>query len=104
MRVFLLQVPNVSLDIDGNVALRGDENVTILIDGRPAAMMGFRGQNAFDRLPSGTIERVEVIVNPGAKFDAEGTGGIINLVTKKGRELHLMDPYKLASGQEINMI
>ncbi len=83
----LRQVPNVSLDIDGNVALRGDENVTILIDGRPAAMMGYRGQNAFDRLPSGTIERVEVIVNPGAKFDAQGTGGIINLVTKKGREL-----------------
>jgi hypothetical protein len=83
----LRQVPNVSLDIDGNVALRGDENVTILIDGRPAAMMGYRGQNAFDRLPSGTVERVEVIVNPGAKFDAQGTGGIINLVTKKGREL-----------------
>ena len=83
----LRQVPNVSLDIDGNVALRGDENVTILIDGRPAAMMGYRGQNAFDRLPSGTIERVEVIVNPGAKFDAQGTGGIINLVTKKGRDL-----------------
>lgn len=83
----LRQVPNVSLDIDGNVALRGDENVTILIDGRPAAMMGYRGQNAFDRLPSGTVQRVEVIVNPGAKFDAQGTGGIINLVTKKGRDL-----------------
>lgn len=83
----LRQVPNVSLDIDGNVALRGDENVTILIDGRPAAMMGYRGQNAFDRLPSGTVQRVEVIVNPGAKFDAQGTGGIINLVTKKDRDL-----------------
>lgn len=83
----LRQVPNVTLDIDGNVALRGDENVTILIDGRPASMMGYRGVNAFDRLPSGTVQRVEVITNPGAKFDAQGTGGVINIVTKKDRNL-----------------
>ncbi len=85
----LRQVPNVTMDIDGNVALRGDENVTILIDGRPASLMGYQGTNAFDRLPAGMVQRVEVITNPGAKFDAQGTGGIINIVTKKGRELPL---------------
>lgn len=85
----LRQVPNVTMDIDGNVALRGDENVTILIDGRPASLMGYQGTNAFDRLPAGLVERVEVITNPGAKFDASGTGGIINIVTKKGRTIPL---------------
>ena len=85
----LRQVPNVSLDIDGNVQLRGDENVTILIDGRPASLLGFSGTNAFDRLPAGSVQRVEVITNPGAQFDAQGSGGVINIVTKKNRELPL---------------
>ncbi len=85
----LRQVPNVSLDMDGNVQLRGDENVTILIDGRPASLLGFSGTNAFDRLPAGTVQRVEVITNPGAQFDAQGSGGVINIVTKKNRELPL---------------
>jgi hypothetical protein len=53
----LRQVPNVTMDIDGNVALRGDENVTILIDGRPASLMGYQGSNAFDRLPAGMVQR-----------------------------------------------
>lgn len=85
----LRQVPNVSLDMDGNVQLRGDENVTILIDGRPASLLGFSGTNAFDRLPAGSVQRVEVITNPGAQFDAQGSGGVINIVTKKNRELPL---------------
>ncbi|MGA1397481.1 MAG: TonB-dependent receptor domain-containing protein [Schleiferiaceae bacterium] len=85
----LRQVPNVSLDMDGNVQLRGDENVTILIDGRPASLLGFTGTNAFDRLPAGSVQRVEVITNPGAQFDAQGSGGVINIVTKKNRELPL---------------
>lgn len=85
----LRQVPNVSLDMDGNVQLRGDENVTVLIDGRPASLLGFSGANAFDRLPAGSVQRVEVITNPGAQFDAQGTGGVINIVTKKNREIPL---------------
>ena len=94
----LRQVPNVTMDIDGNVALRGDENVTILIDGRPASLMGYQGSNAFDRLPAGMVQRVEVITNPGAKFDAQGTGGIINIVTKKGRELPLNGAIQVGIG------
>ena len=94
----LRQVPNVTMDIDGNVALRGDENVTILIDGRPASLMGYQGSNAFDRLPAGMVQRVEVITNPGAKFDAQGTGGIINIVTKKGRELPLNGAIQMGIG------
>lgn len=79
----LRQVPNVAIDIDGNIALRGQENVTILIDGRPASLLGMSGQNAFDRIPASSIAKVETITNPGAKFQADGTGGIINIVTTK---------------------
>ncbi len=79
----LRQVPNVAIDIDGNIALRGQENVTILIDGRPASVLGMSGQNAFDRIPASSISKVETITNPGAKFQADGTGGIINIVTTK---------------------
>lgn len=79
----LRQVPNVAIDIDGNIALRGQENVTILIDGRPASLLGMSGQNAFDRIPASSISKVETITNPGAKFQADGTGGIINIVTTK---------------------
>jgi len=94
----LRQVPNVSIDIDGNIALRGDENVTILIDGRPASLLGLTGANAFDRIPSANIERVEVVTNPGAKFDASGTGGILNIVTKKDRELPFNGNFQAGAG------
>ncbi len=83
----LRQVPSLTVDIDGTIALRGDENVTILVDGRPAALLGLTGDNAFERIPANSIASVEVVTNPGAKYDASGTGGIINIVTKKGRKL-----------------
>jgi len=83
----LRQVPSLTVDIDGNIALRGDENVTILVDGRPAALLGLTGDNAFERIPANSIASVEVVTNPGAKYDASGTGGIINIVTKKGKKL-----------------
>lgn len=94
----LRQVPNVSIDIDGNIALRGDENVTILIDGRPASLLGLTGANAFDRIPSANIERVEVVTNPGAKFDASGTGGILNIVTKRDRTLPFNGNFQAGAG------
>ncbi|MDO7661497.1 MAG: TonB-dependent receptor, partial [Schleiferiaceae bacterium] len=75
----LRQVPSLTVDIDGNIALRGDENVTILVDGRPAALLGLTGDNAFERIPANSIASVEVVTNPGAKYDASGTGGIINI-------------------------
>lgn len=82
----LRNVPSVDVDLNGKVSLRGDPNVTIMIDGRPSNM--FKGPGAglaLQSLPADQIERVEVITNPTAAYSPEGTAGIINLVTKKGR-------------------
>ncbi len=80
----LRNVPGVEVDLQGNVSLRGDGNVTILIDGRPSAMFsGGSRSDALQAMSGGTLERVEVITNPSAAFSPEGSGGIINLVTKK---------------------
>lgn len=79
----LQNVPAVSVDGDGNVNLRGKSNVTILIDGKPATLMGGDITSALQSLPASSIESVEVITNPSARYDAQGTTGIINIVTKK---------------------
>lgn len=82
----LKRVPSLEVDIDGNVKLRGDASVTILIDGKPSSLMKGPGRaDALQALPADQIERVEVLTNPGAQYSPEGTGGVINLVTKKSR-------------------
>ncbi|MCR5869461.1 MULTISPECIES: TonB-dependent receptor domain-containing protein [unclassified Sphingomonas] len=82
----LRAVPGVEVDLEGRVSLRGDSGVTILIDGRPAALL--RGESrgdALNSMPAGQIERVEVITNPSAAMSPEGSGGVINLVTRRTR-------------------
>ncbi|MGZ6037603.1 MAG: TonB-dependent receptor plug domain-containing protein, partial [Phenylobacterium sp.] len=82
----LRNVPSVQVDPQGNVSLRGDSNVTILIDGKPASQ--FEGDNralALQSMPASSIERVEVVTNPSAEFRADGSAGIINLITRKAR-------------------
>ncbi|HEX8450378.1 MAG TPA: TonB-dependent receptor plug domain-containing protein, partial [Allosphingosinicella sp.] len=83
----LRAVPGVEVDLQGNVSLRGDPGVTILVDGRPSAML--RGDNRGDvilSMPAGRIERVEVMTNPSAANSPEGSGGIINLVSRQVRK------------------
>ena len=78
----LKKIPSVDVDIDGNVTLRGDGNVTILLDGRP--MRGDR-RSMVEDLPADMIDRIEVITNPSAKYDPDGMAGIINIILKRGR-------------------
>lgn len=80
----LRNVPSIEVDLQGNLSLRGDANVTILVDGKPSPI--FSGQNRADALlnfPAKDIERVEVMTTPSAAYTPEGSGGIINLITKQ---------------------
>ncbi|NRA11688.1 MAG: TonB-dependent receptor [Crocinitomicaceae bacterium] len=81
----LNNIPSIEVDQDGNISLRGDANVTILIDGRPSGLVLGDGQNLLNSLPANAIERVEVVTNPSAKYDPDGTSGIINIVMKKNK-------------------
>jgi outer membrane receptor protein involved in Fe transport len=78
-------VPSVTVDAEGTVALRGNENVKILIDGRPSGLAGINIADALKLLPADAVEKVEIITNPSARYDAEGGGGIINIVLRKGK-------------------
>lgn len=81
----LNNVPSVTVDTDGTVALRGNSSVRILIDGRPSGIVGINIENFLRTLPADAIEKVEVITSPSARYDAEGGGGIINIVLRKGK-------------------
>ncbi len=79
----LRNTPSVEVDMDGNVLLRGSTNVNILIDGKPSTLMGGDKATILEQIPANTIERIEIITNPSAKYDPEGMAGILNIITKK---------------------
>lgn len=83
----LQNIPSIQVDLDGNVSLRGDANVQILIDGKQSALMsGSSRADVLTQMPADSIERIEVITNPSARFKPDGSAGIINLVLKKNRD------------------
>lgn len=79
----LKNIPSVEVDIDGQVSLRGSSNVMILINGKISPLMGKTRAEVLQSLPANSIERIEVITNPSARFRPDGTSGIINIVLKK---------------------
>jgi ferric enterobactin receptor len=82
-------VPSVQVDADGKVSLRGNENVAVQINGRPTPMRGTQLASYLKSVPANTIERIEVVPNPSAKYDPEGMAGIINIVLKQNVDLGL---------------
>ncbi|MDR3273502.1 MAG: TonB-dependent receptor [Flavobacteriaceae bacterium] len=95
----LANVPSVSVDVDGTVNLRGNSNVKILIDGKPSAMLGITDTgDALKMIPADQVERIEVITNASARYEASGTAGIINIVTKKTQKRGITGSVQLQAG------
>lgn len=96
----LRNLPSVDVDIQGNVALRGDSNVTILVDGKKSPLLAGNRADALQQIPASMVERIEVITNPSAEFRAEGSGGIINIILKKDKELVSSGIVRVMAGSE----
>ncbi len=94
----LKDVPSVEVDQDGNVSMRGSENVTILIDGRPSTLTGADRRAALEQIQAGSIESVELITNPSAKYSPDGMTGIINIILKKKKGSGLNSLLSLNAG------
>ena len=98
----LLQVmqnlPGITVSEEGSVKLRGSDRVAVLMDGKQTALTGFGNQRALDNIPASAIERIEVINNPSAKYDANGNAGIINIIYKKEVKEGLNGKIGLAGG------
>ena len=95
-------IPSVTVDVDGNVSLRGSGNVRILIDGKQSGLVAISGADALRQLPSNMVESVEIITNPSAKYDAEGMAGVINIVLKKDKSKGLNGSFDLYAGYPHN--
>ena len=95
-------VPSVAVDVEGNVSLRGSSNVRILIDGKPSGLVSFKGGSGLQQLQASMIERVEIITNPSARYEAEGMSGIINIVLKKDQQQGLNGSFDVIAGHPTN--
>ena len=97
----LKEIPSVDVDIDGNVTLRGDANVQVLIDGRTTSLMGKANMaDVLSSFPADAIDHIEVITVPSAKFKPDGSAGIINIVLKKKRRPGLSGSVRLTVGDD----
>ena len=94
----LQKVPQVTVDIDGNVQLQGNSNIRFLINGKPSSIFGASLADALQSIPATQIKSIEVITSPGAKYDANGTGGIINIVLKDSKIEGVNGNFNLSAG------
>src|SRR5687768_5507198 len=99
----LTNIPSVSVDPEGTVKLRGSDNVRILIDGKPSGLVSIKGGGGLQQLPASLIERVEIITNPSARYEAEGNAGIINIVLKKDNRQGFNGSLELITGHPTNL-
>lgn len=98
----LANVPSVDVDIDGNVSLRGSENVRILVDGKQSGLTGSGNADALRMLQGNMVEKIEVITNPSSKYEAEGEVGIINIVLKKEKQKGFNGTFEVQGGYPTN--
>ncbi|MFI5157655.1 MAG: TonB-dependent receptor domain-containing protein [Sphingobacteriales bacterium] len=97
----LQKVPQISVDINGNVELQGNSNIRFLINGKPSSIFGSSLSEALQSIPASQIQSIEVITNPGAKYDATGTGGIINIILKQNNVEGVNGSVNLSAGTRL---
>lgn len=97
----LKKIPGITVDIDGNVELLGNPSIRFLIDGKPSAIFGNSVADALQSIPNSQIQNIEVITTPSAKYEASGTGGIINIILKKSNIEGFNGNVSLAAGSRL---
>jgi ferric enterobactin receptor len=94
----LKKVPQITVDLDGNVELQGNANIRFLINGKPSSIFGASLSDALQAIPASQIKSIEVVTSPGAKYDAAGTGGIINIILKDSKVQGINGSINLSAG------